>query len=91
MDARHMLGVIWCRSQSSLNESGVVLNNSLKFFMHPDLDDFRKLELLPRFRKVVVDKPKESRKGSSVIFPHVHDADYVESSEAYFVCLGYKG
>jgi hypothetical protein len=34
--------------------------------MHPDLDDFRSMELLPRFRKVVVDKPKESRKGESI-------------------------
>jgi len=40
-----------------------VLTGSLKFFMHPDLDDFRKSELVTRFRKVVVDKPKESRKG----------------------------
>jgi hypothetical protein len=35
----------------------------MKFFMHPDLDDFRGSELVPRFSKVVVDKPKESRKG----------------------------
>lgn len=40
-----------------------MLTGSLKFFMHPDLDDFRKSELVTRFRKVVVDKPKESRKG----------------------------
>ena len=37
--------------------------NSLKFFMHPDLDEFKRTELIPRFSKVVVDKPKESRKG----------------------------
>jgi hypothetical protein len=43
---------------------GPVLTRSLKFFMHPDLDDFRKSELVTRFRKVVVDKPKESRKGT---------------------------
>jgi len=43
-----------------------VLTASLKFFMHPDLDDFRKSELVTRFRKVVVDKPKESRKGKSL-------------------------
>ena len=41
-----------------------MLTASLKFFMHPDLDDFRKSELVTRFRKVVVDKPKESRKGT---------------------------
>ena len=31
--------------------------------MHPDLDEFKRTELIPRFSKVVVDKPKESRKG----------------------------
>jgi hypothetical protein len=39
---------------------------SLKFFMHPDLDEFKRSELIPRFSKVVVDKPKESRKGMSL-------------------------
>ncbi|ORX33825.1 ribosomal RNA methyltransferase FtsJ domain-containing protein [Kockovaella imperatae] len=48
----------------------------IKFFMHPDMVEFQKQVLEPRFRKVAVPKPKESRK---------------ESSEAYFVCLGYKG
>jgi len=62
MVARHMLVVIWCRS--SLSQEELVLTGSLKFFMHPDLDDFRKSELVTRFRKVVVDKPKESRKGT---------------------------
>jgi hypothetical protein len=42
-----------------------VLIRSLKFFMHPDLDEFKRSELVPRFSKVVVDKPKESRKGTS--------------------------
>jgi len=64
---------------------------SMKFFMHPDLDDFRKMELESRFRKVVVDKPKESRKGTS-FFAYPRDVLMkAESSEAYFVCLGYKG
>lgn len=49
---------------------------SLKFFMHPDLVDFRKTQLEPYFSKVVTDKPASSRK---------------ESAEAYWVCLGYKG
>ncbi|BEI81581.1 hypothetical protein CcaverHIS002_0207410 [Cutaneotrichosporon cavernicola] len=48
----------------------------LKFFMHPDLVDFRKKQLEPYFSKVVTDKPASSRK---------------ESAEAYWVCLGYKG
>ena len=48
----------------------------LKFFHHPDLMAFRKESLDPWFDKVVTDKPKSSRK---------------ESSEAYWVCLGYKG
>ena len=61
MDARHMLVVTWCRLIMYKGET--VLTGSLKFFMHPDLDDFRKSELVTRFRKVVVDKPKESRKG----------------------------
>ncbi|EIW68003.1 hypothetical protein TREMEDRAFT_18081, partial [Tremella mesenterica DSM 1558] len=52
------------------------LMDSMKFFSHPDLDDFKRQELIPFFDKVFVDKPKESRK---------------ESSEAYFVCMGYKG
>jgi 23S rRNA (uridine2552-2'-O)-methyltransferase len=67
-----------------------MLTISLKFFMHPDLDDFRKLELVTRFRKVVVDKPKESRKGT-LFRRDMEHADKAESSEAYFVCLGYKG
>jgi len=62
MIARRMLAVIWCRS--SIQSCYMVLTHSLKFFMHPDLDDFRKSELVTRFRKVVVDKPKESRKGT---------------------------
>ncbi len=35
----------------------------LKFFMHPDLDEFRREELGKRFAKVVTEKPKESRSG----------------------------
>lgn len=35
----------------------------MKFFAHPDLDEFRKLELDRWFGKVVVEKPKESRSG----------------------------
>lgn len=53
-----------------------VLTHSLKFFMHPDLIAFRKTELEPYFTKVIMDKPASSRK---------------ESSEAYWVCMGYKG
>ncbi|WWC69194.1 uncharacterized protein I206_103130 [Kwoniella pini CBS 10737] len=51
-------------------------NLVMKFFAHPDMDEFRSTELDPWFSKVVVEKPKESR---------------AESSEAYWVCLGYKG
>ncbi|WVQ78496.1 hypothetical protein IAT38_000582 [Cryptococcus sp. DSM 104549] len=51
-------------------------NLVMKFFAHPDLDEFKKFELDPWFGKVVVEKPKESRS---------------ESSEAYWVCLGFKG
>ncbi|KAJ9114306.1 hypothetical protein QFC22_005758 [Naganishia vaughanmartiniae] len=48
----------------------------IKFFQHPLLSEFKKKQLQPVFEKVLVEKPKESRS---------------ESSEAYFVCLGYKG
>ncbi|KLT39108.1 23S ribosomal RNA methyltransferase [Cutaneotrichosporon oleaginosum] len=51
-------------------------DDDLKFFMHPELVDFRKKQLEPYFFKVVTDKPASSRK---------------ESAEAYWVCLGYKG
>jgi hypothetical protein len=88
MAARRMLVVIWCRSY--IHPRGQALTLSLKFFMHPDLDDFRKSELVTRFRKVVVDKPKESRKGTP-LRGKLGYADKTESSEAYFVCLGYKG
>ncbi|RXK37167.1 hypothetical protein M231_05536 [Tremella mesenterica] len=40
-------------------------NLVMKFFSHPDLDDFKRQELIPFFDKVFVDKPKESRKGAS--------------------------
>ncbi|KAL7424268.1 2' O-ribose methyltransferase [Cryptotrichosporon argae] len=48
----------------------------VKFFMHPDLLAFRKRELDPFFRRIVTDKPKASR---------------AESSEAYWVCMGFRG
>ncbi|GHJ86922.1 hypothetical protein NliqN6_3324 [Naganishia liquefaciens] len=51
-------------------------NMLMKFFQHPLLADFKKTQLEPVFEKVAVEKPKESRS---------------ESSEAYFVCLGYRG
>jgi hypothetical protein len=62
MVARRMLVVLWCELYA--RSGRLVLTIRLKFFMHPDLDDFRKSELVTRFRKVVVDKPKESRKGT---------------------------
>jgi hypothetical protein len=62
MAARRMLVVIWCELYA--RSGRLVLTIRLKFFMHPDLDDFRKSVLITRFRKVVVDKPKESRKGT---------------------------
>lgn len=49
---------------------------SMKYFHHPYLAEFKKEQLDPCFTKVVTEKPKSSR---------------AESSEAYFVCLGYKG
>jgi len=48
----------------------------MKFFLHPDLLAFRKEQLDPYFARVATEKPKASRS---------------ESSEAYWVCLGYKG
>jgi 23S rRNA (uridine2552-2'-O)-methyltransferase len=35
----------------------------MKYFNHPDLNAFRKEQLEPRFGKIVVEKPKESRAG----------------------------
>jgi hypothetical protein len=66
MVARPTLVVNWCKSTFRPFIERLQLITSMKFFMHPDLDDFRKSELLPRFSKVVVDKPKESRKGTSL-------------------------
>lgn len=48
----------------------------MKWFNHPELLAFRKAELDPYFERVATEKPKASRS---------------ESSEAYWVCLGYKG
>ena len=42
------------------------VKHRLKFFMHPDLDAFRKEELERRFAKVVTEKPKESRAGKLI-------------------------
>lgn len=53
-----------------------MLTCRMKFFLHPDLLAFRKEELDPYFTRVATEKPKSSRS---------------ESSEAYWVCLGYKG
>jgi hypothetical protein len=39
----------------------------MKFFAHPDLDQFKRDELDGWFAKVVVDKPKESRSGACLI------------------------
>ena len=65
----------------------------MKFFMHPDLIEFQKEVLEPRFKKVAVPKPKESRKGE--LSPTTNTCCIAEasaeSSETYFVCLGYKG
>ncbi|TDL26598.1 23S ribosomal RNA methyltransferase [Rickenella mellea] len=48
----------------------------LKHFVHPVLTDFRKTFLEPNFRNVFFVKPEASRK---------------DSTEAYWVCLGWKG
>lgn len=49
---------------------------SLKHFAHPDFDTFRRFGLEPRFKQVAYIKPSGSR---------------AESSEGFFVCLGYNG
>lgn len=48
----------------------------LKHFQHPLLQQFRVEELEPRFYSVMYHKPLSSRD---------------ESSEGYWVCLGWKG
>lgn len=47
----------------------------MKYFAHPELDNFRKERLKPNFHVVKVIKPSSSR---------------AESSENYFMCLGWK-
>lgn len=59
-----------------MSESEVRANDSMKFFLHPDLVKFRKTVLEKAFARVATEKPEASRK---------------ESSEAYWVCLGFKG
>ena len=55
---------IWCKwDRGGQGRRRRDLMDRLKFFMHPDLDDFKRAELIPKFSKVVVEKPKESRKG----------------------------
>ena len=36
----------------------------MKFFAHPDVNEFVRQEVRPAFARVVVEKPKESRKGT---------------------------
>ncbi|KXN88283.1 Ribosomal RNA large subunit methyltransferase E [Leucoagaricus sp. SymC.cos] len=55
------------------SKGGVLL---MKYFTHPNLDDFRKLKLTPNFKDVKIVKPASSRP---------------ESKEAYFLCQGWKG
>ena len=54
----------WC--ESDWRRSATQLTVSMKFFAHPDLDQFKKDELDGWFAKVMVDKPKESRSGKSL-------------------------
>jgi hypothetical protein len=67
----------------------------MKFFQHPLLADFKKTKLVPAFEKVIVEKPKESRSGEFGSGRPIRKTDLPsigsESSEAYFVCLGYRG
>lgn len=44
------------------------MKDRLKFFMHPDLDEFCRDELKTRFGRVVVEKPEGSRKGEQTSF-----------------------
>lgn len=50
----------WC--ECNYDEQGTD-GDRLKYFMHPDLDEFRRDELEGKFWKVVTEKPKESRAG----------------------------
>jgi len=45
--------------------SAAQLTRRIKFFQHPDLDEFKRDVLVPRFHKVSTEKPPESRKGAS--------------------------
>jgi hypothetical protein len=39
----------------------------MKYFTHPDLNQFKKEELDGRFARIVTEKPKESRKGTFLL------------------------
>lgn len=45
----------------------------IKFFQHPDLDEFKRDVLVPRFHKVSTEKPPESRKGAPKTCALQHD------------------
>lgn len=59
------LAEISCEFRKFLSglSNSLMPHTRIKFFAHPDLDEFRKLELDQWFGKVVVEKPKESRSG----------------------------
>ncbi|KAL0063453.1 2' O-ribose methyltransferase [Marasmius tenuissimus] len=57
----------------STGRGGVLL---LKHFTHPDVEDFRKRNFDPHFRRVTCIKPESSRS---------------ESKEAYYLCQGFRG
>ena len=67
----------------------------MKYFQHPDMTEYQKEILQPRFRKIFLPKLKETRKGECCLARVGRGfelmCDNAESSEAYFVCLGYKG
>ncbi|KAK1224247.1 2' O-ribose methyltransferase [Marasmius sp. AFHP31] len=60
-------------SHDSTGRGGVLL---LKHFTHPDVEDFRKRNFDPHFRRVTCIKPESSRS---------------ESKEAYYLCQGFRG
>ncbi|KAI0045048.1 23S ribosomal RNA methyltransferase [Auriscalpium vulgare] len=72
---------VWSFTRDHLRTAESVGNNRggvllIKIFQHPELQAFRKKQLEPHFHSVLYVKPEASRS---------------ESSEGYWLCLGFKG
>ena len=62
----------------------MLTDNRVKYFAHPDLDEFKKDFLVPHFHKVVTEKPKESRSG--MYYLHYTHLRYTSRTFLPFLC-----